>query len=142
MASNFGKLDVVKYLLRSLSVDVNKQNNLKRTALFIAAINGHIDVVNELINHSTNTDIEAREEDGMTPLLGSCHSGEMGIVKFLFDKGANLMAKTNDETNCLILAAGMLNPRKEMESEMLSPYGKGANGDKIRELMNINEVAV
>ena len=131
MASNFGRLDLVKYLLRNLSVDVNKQNNIKRTPLFIAAINGHIDVVKELIQHSTSSTLETREEDGMTPLLGSCHSGEIDVVRFLFEKGANLIAKTNDGTNCLILAAGM---------EMLKPYGKGGTGDKIRDLLNINEV--
>ena len=133
MASKFGRLDLVRYLLRNHSVDVNKQNNVRRTALFIAAINGHIDVVKELTNHSTRSELEAREEDGMTPLLGSCHSGEIDVVRFLFDKGANLMAKTNDGTNCLILAAGM---------EMLKPYGKGGTGDKIRDLLNINEVKV
>ena len=128
----FGHLEIVEYILENHKVDVNQENTNKKTPLFIAAINGHIDVVERLINNSTDINLEAREEkDGMTPLLGSCYFGNVEVVELLMKKGADLMAKTNDDTNCLILAAGMQNPGKR--------NGEGGNGGVIKKLFDLYE---
>ena len=137
-ASEFGQLEIVKYILRNHQIDINKQKN--NSSLFIAAVYGHIDVVNELLNISfrninRNIDLEIREEtDGMTPLLGSCFVGKVDVIKILVDNGADLMATTTDGTNCLILAAGMVNAGK------IDPHGKGGNGHVIEELLRIQQV--
>ena len=136
-ASEKAKLDVLKYVMDKHQVDINVRTKIGRTPLWIAATNGHIEVVKELVENSTNTNIELEEEEGMSPLLGSCFFAQVEVIRYLVGKGANVMAKTTDGTNCLILASGM-------ECRRLYNWkvqtGKCGDATAFRELLEINEV--
>lgn len=137
-----GRLDVLRHIMIEHQVDINVKKKNGKTALYIAAVNGKIEVVKELVENGTNINVEAEDKEGMTPLLASCFFVEVEVVKYLVDNGANLMAKTNDGTNCLILASGMMNLRwRENPSEV---FGSGdcGNATAFKELLEINEVII
>ena len=137
VAAENEKLDIVDHVLKLKSLDINQKRMNGRTPLFIAAINGHISVVKQLVENGSNIDLEVKENEGMTPLLGSCFVGRVEIVKYLVDKGADLFATTNDGTNCLILAAGMENLRKY---EAFPQKGSCGNASAIKELLSFEKV--
>ena len=81
--------------------------------------------------------IDTKEEEGMTSLLGACFVGKIDVVRYLISKGADLMAKTNDGTNCLILAAGMENFRKD---KPFAQQGRCGNASAVTELLSLEQV--
>jgi ankyrin repeat protein len=50
-----------------------------------------LDVVKTLIEHGARVD--AATTDGATPLYIACQNGQIEVVKYLIEKGANVMQK-------------------------------------------------
>jgi len=85
-----------------------------------------------LLDHGA--DIEARREDGATPLMQAASHGSTSVVKVLLDRGALLEARDNDGGTALIDAACSCAvatmPGTYDSMELL--LGKGANGNAKR----------
>lgn len=78
---------VVKYVCSCKKEVVEARDELKRTALWIAAWCSTVDVVRCLLNEGrANANIQA--EDGGTPLLLACQRGDIAIVKLLLQHRA------------------------------------------------------
>ena len=138
VAAENKQLHIVEFILTipGLRVDMKRING--RTALYIASINGHIDIVKHLVEKGgKHMNIDTTEEEGMTSLLGACFVGKINVVRYLISKGADLMAKTNDGTNCLILAAGMENFRKD---KPFAQQGRCGNASAVTELLSLEQV--
>jgi ankyrin repeat protein/Tfp pilus assembly protein PilF len=88
-----GTLEDVKYFVEQKNIDVNIKDSNGRgpTPLHIAAACGNADVVVYLI--SNGADVNARAEDGHTP-LHSASSAE--VVKILLSAGADVNARDSD----------------------------------------------
>ena len=56
--------------------------------LYIAAQNGHLEVVQFLVKSGANKD-EGRTSDGATPLYTAAQKGHLEVVRFLVESGAN-----------------------------------------------------
>jgi ankyrin repeat protein len=65
-------------------------------------MNGHKDVAELLLAH--NADLEAKAQNGETPLDWAVDNGHMEMVEFLLAKGADINAKANDGSTPLHLA--------------------------------------
>jgi ankyrin repeat protein len=74
------------------------------TPLYIAAQEGHSDVVEQLLSRSA--DIECVFRDGYTPLYIAAQNGRVEVVKTLLAKGANREASCK----CFILSVKVLLP--------------------------------
>ncbi len=75
------------------------------TALFIAAKNGHLELVRYLVKHKANVN-QARTDDGLTALFMAAQNGHLQVVKFLVEHGANVnQACTDDGSTALYIAA-------------------------------------
>ncbi len=90
-ASNSGDLKKVTKLIRI--VDPNYQNRSKKTALYLAASNGHVDVVAYLLAHGANPNI--RDSDGKTALDAARKSTADSREKVIALLKASVRAKTN-----------------------------------------------
>jgi hypothetical protein len=73
------------------------------TPLYIAAQNGHSDVVRMLVD--TGADVnQAKTDDGSTPLLMAVQEGHVDVVRMLVDAGANVCTARVDGVTPLSVA--------------------------------------
>ncbi|KVI09959.1 ankyrin repeat domain-containing protein 50-like [Cynara cardunculus var. scolymus] len=103
-AARRGDLMHLEFLLeRDASVDFRDQYGL--TAIHMAAIKGHKDVVMLLVEFGS--DIECTEAEGRTPLHMAAVGGSKDTVEVLINRGANVNAKCNRGATPLQVAQTM-----------------------------------
>lgn len=73
------------------------------TPLTIAAANGHLEVVKQLINHGT--DMEAPDSTGKTALLLACENRHPDVAKYLIRQGVDVFVRNNRGYSALYIAA-------------------------------------
>lgn len=119
-AAEQGKVEIVKLLLLD-SRNANKVDKYSRTPLYIAALNGHLNVVKAVLTLGADTEIAGMRFEnkplymdeggcdwgtcaGWTPLYVAAARNHREIVKLLFEAGA-------DAWTPLFIAAGKGYPR-------------------------------
>jgi ankyrin repeat protein len=88
LASSYGRLEVVRYLVEDQGVDVNIDSS---EALRWACQSGHIEVVQYLVEAGAN--IHADQD---ISLLRAIQEGHLEIVKYLVEHGANRYVKDDE----------------------------------------------
>jgi ankyrin repeat protein len=73
------------------------------SALILAANNGHLNAVKVMLENFA--DIEARSNDGRTPLIWASHWGHVDIVLYLIERGAQI-----DATDLSKLSSNVMYP--------------------------------
>ena len=95
-------------------VDVNTGDYDSRTALHLAASEGHVDVVESLL--MLNANVNATDRMGFSPLVDACRHGHFQIQMMLKDAGGQLMgtdvsiAMVDDSTNIKFATPRKLHP--------------------------------
>jgi ankyrin repeat protein len=89
MCASHGKLEELKSLVEKHNLDINETDYDKRTALHLAAEEGHEDVVDYLLSVGCNVNVVDRW--GATPLRGAFHYGHNKIASKLRDKGGQTL---------------------------------------------------
>lgn len=69
--------------------DINDQDNAGNTALHEAALQGHIEIVELLIENGADVNIKSIEMFGDTPLIDASANGHLDVVKYLLKNGAD-----------------------------------------------------
>ena len=108
IAARDGKLDFVKVLLR-YEANIEARGTIKIdgkviegcTALWIAASNGHFDVVRLLIEQSA--EVDSRTSSNSTPLRSAAFDGRLDIVSYLVESGADVNARNFYNSTPLIV---------------------------------------
>ena len=83
-----GDLDIVK-LFVAARINVNAKNSKGFTALHAAANEGHLAVVQFLVEKGADVN---SDHDGWTPLYMATGHGHLAVVQFLVEKGADIHA--------------------------------------------------
>ena len=98
LAARKGHRPAVEILLGHEGTEVDKANpGSACTPAYVAAQNGHLEVVRVLADNGANLDLA--KKDGFTPVCMAAYNGHHEIVRMLADKGANLnLAKENGAT--------------------------------------------
>lgn len=78
-------------LIKDDKFDVNQENDLNRTALYMAASLGHLPMTKLLIENGAN--VNHRSNYHGTPLHEAAEAGHQSIVKFLVQNKANINAQ-------------------------------------------------
>ena len=117
-----GVLPVVKVLVEA-GADVCVTDNTGDTCLILAAYHGRTETVRYLVglpevdvNHNADNccsalhsavgaGIDARDEEGRSPLLVASIEGGLSVVKVLVEAGADVCVTDNDGDTCLTLAS-------------------------------------
>ena len=106
------------------------RQTMEKRASFIAADEGHLEVVRFLVESGANKD-QGTADDGSTPLLIAAQNGHLRIVRFLVGSGANKdQVRTDDGAAPLIMAAK--NGHLEVVRFLVE---SGANKDQGRQTM-------
>lgn len=101
---------------------VNEENELGETALFTAAEKGHLDVVKELLKHSTLQTVSKKNRSGFDPLHIAASQGHHAIVQVLLDYDPSL-SKTIGPSNATPLITAATRGHVEVVNELLSKDG-------------------
>ena len=113
IAARDGKLDFLKVLLRyeanieargTIKIESGEFSEVAEdcTALWIAAVKGHFDVVRLLIEQ--NAEVDSRTSTNSTPLRAAAFKGHLGIVRCLVENGADVNARKNFNDTLLMVA--------------------------------------
>lgn len=103
-ACSKGKIGKVRRLIKRTifrkGVDVNSKNSYGDTPLLVAAIYGHFHIIELLIKHGANLNIQ-RNYDRMTPLMCAAEKGYFDIIKVLIENGAKINMVDNKGNTAL-----------------------------------------
>ncbi len=118
-------LDRWRDAIKSKLVDIDfHDRKIDATALYVAAQNGYLNILKELIAAEANIDA-TKSDNGATPLYIAARNGHLNIVKELIAAGANIDAARSDiGGNPLYSAAG--NGHLDIVKELIAA---GANID-------------
>ena len=83
-------------------VDIDEQNSKGLTALMLATIEGHTEIVDILIE--AGADLNIQEEYGDTALMKAIYKKNIDIAEMLIDSGADLNIPDEDGNSALIKA--------------------------------------
>ncbi|OQS07769.1 serine/threonine-protein kinase TNNI3K isoform X6 [Thraustotheca clavata] len=141
-AASGGNLEQVKSLLTK-GVNCNSYTNqVGDTSLYVAAENGHKDVVSTLINAGAN--IHQGGSYGWTPLLIAAENGHKDIVSVLINAGSNINQADYYGETPLLAAAD--NGHKDVVSQQSTMLDKKSIKDIVSVLIdagsNINQVLI
>ncbi|XP_021936634.1 ankyrin repeat and death domain-containing protein 1A-like isoform X5 [Zootermopsis nevadensis] len=102
--SRNNRLDVVDFLLDTLEdIKVDAVDLEQQTALYHAALGGHVGIVRRLVEAGAKT--ESRNKLGRTPLHAACEKGHVEVVEFLLHNDVDLDARDEDGDSPLHTAA-------------------------------------
>lgn len=104
MPASHGHVSVVNLLLKyGMCPDFTTGHNEERTSIYLAAKNGHLDVVRMLSD--ARSSINAQDGNGTTPLAFAAWNGHLDIVQFLLSRGADPNIATEHEGTSLCMAS-------------------------------------
>ena len=86
MASSFGHVDCVAELCACFAINVDCTNSKGMSALYVAAVSGHSDCVEVLVDAGANVSLPST--CGATPLLAAVLNGDEHCVRLLVEAGA------------------------------------------------------
>ncbi|KAK4411360.1 (-)-isopiperitenone reductase [Sesamum angolense] len=93
-AARYDDIDDVKSIA-STGVSLDSEDSQGRTALHMASANGHVHIVDYLINNGVN--VNACNMEKNTPLHWACLNGQIEVVKRLILAGANISLLNSHE---------------------------------------------
>jgi ankyrin repeat protein len=103
-ASFNGHLSVVEFLVKSPKVDINAKDHEDRTALWVALLEGHADVVKLLVEHGA--DLMAHNKLNASPLVIASLYNHLSLAEFLVELPMiDVNAKDPEDTTALWTAA-------------------------------------
>ncbi|HKY54061.1 MAG TPA: ankyrin repeat domain-containing protein [Anaerolineales bacterium] len=103
LASYFGHLELVKYLIKAgAPINSPSRNGLKAAPIQSAAAAGHDKIVQMLLENGAHPNV--REQGGYTPLHAAAQNKDVDMIRTLIYGGADLMLKSNDGKTALDLA--------------------------------------
>ncbi|OAJ42092.1 hypothetical protein BDEG_25594 [Batrachochytrium dendrobatidis JEL423] len=107
-SSHEGSLQVVRNLLEQTPTLINQVDSDERTALHWAASGKHLDIVEYLVEASSDSNganVNAKDEAHWTPLIIAVNVGAEDIVRHLISHGADVNAPTDTLVTPLHYAA-------------------------------------
>lgn len=103
LAAQGGHVELVELLIRKGAYVNFSVHPSKRLPIHAATEDGHTETVHLLIINGA--DIDAREEDGWSPLAIAANQNHIGVVNLLLEHNANVNAEGEDGVTALWLAS-------------------------------------
>ena len=101
-ASHLGDSGIVRLLIMA-GAELNARNADGNTALWLACVGSHLDIIDMLVAAGTN--IDNKNDNGATALMYAASSGKAGVVERLLAREADVTAQTPEGFSALDLAS-------------------------------------
>ncbi|KAI3893439.1 hypothetical protein MKX03_020283, partial [Papaver bracteatum] len=124
-----GSLQVCKYLLEKLKLDVDSRDGEGSTPLYHACAEGHFDMVRYLLEKGANPD--ASNDTNRTPLHQAAKSGDTRIINLLLSRGVRVDV-VSSSGNALQFAAALGHPDAV---KLLLDHGADPNCDNSQGML-------
>jgi ankyrin repeat protein len=98
-SSNYGYENIVRAILATPGVNVNKRSNNGNTALMKACEKGHFKIAEMLAK--AGADFELHSNDGCCALIRACNYGHESIARLMVENGANINIKVIEIDNVM-----------------------------------------
>ena len=110
VAAIYGQLGILKYLVEARQVedlgfqtdgypeDAWQKGRKGDKAIHFAAANGHLDIVKYLIE-TRKVPVDEPDEEGFTPLYRAIDGGQLHVVEYLVEKGADINKRVQESTD-------------------------------------------
>ncbi|XP_046554286.1 ankyrin repeat domain-containing protein 50-like [Haliotis rubra] len=125
-----GDIEVVKYVLSQNMVDINDRVQCGRTAVMLAAENGHKDMVALLVDKEA--DVSLLDDAGDNILHCACRGGDAELVKYILSQKIIDMNSLGHDKNTPVMVAVECD-HKEVVEVHLKYEAKLLLGDKNRD---------
>ncbi|MCL7037784.1 hypothetical protein MKW94_029558, partial [Papaver nudicaule] len=102
-AAEGGSLEVCRYLIETLKLDVDSKDEEGTTPLYAAAVKGHFDTVRYLLEKGANPDVS--NDKNFTPLHYAAKSGDTKIITLLLSRGVRVDVASRSGTALQFAAA-------------------------------------
>ena len=100
VAALYGKMEEVNYLLdKEADKFISLNGQLEWNLLHGASLGGNVAIIETMLSHGL--DVNSKDSDGNTPLMGPALFGNMVAVNYLLDKGADTSLKGQYGRNLL-----------------------------------------
>lgn len=100
-----GDAIAVKLFLES-GINIHAKNKFGETALMAAAFGGYGEIIDALLAHGAETDVNRKGNEGGTPLMAAAVNGNLDTVRVLLGHGADVNTKDNFGFTALMYADG------------------------------------
>ncbi|MDP2434633.1 MAG: ankyrin repeat domain-containing protein, partial [archaeon] len=97
-----GHLQALEHFFAAYSFDVNLQTQNRLTALHLAVLGGHLDVVRFLVHSGAR--VNHQDKNGATALMMATYLGHTAIVELLLDNDADARLQDKYKNTALLLA--------------------------------------
>ena len=98
-----GNNEAVEFLLQLKTVNIDHTNEEGKTALMLACVRGHEDIVHSLLSARANVNI--KNNKGWTALMIASKHNHISIIHMLLQANANPHLKLSDGSNALMIAS-------------------------------------
>ncbi|XP_071111355.1 serine/threonine-protein phosphatase 6 regulatory ankyrin repeat subunit C-like [Haliotis cracherodii] len=115
LVCQWGELEVVKYILLQNTVEINSRGYKKRTPMMWAAVKGHKEVVELLVNKGADASLVDKRGNNILHL--ACQMGQMEVVKYIVSK--------------VIVDVNAKNKKRETAANIASSQGRGDMKDLL-----------
>ena len=114
--------------VKAVNIDIDDMDDKRRTAVWWAAHNGHVEVVKVL--HKLGANLDIPEKAGTTPVLTAVQNGDVEMVRVLGELGANVDTPMKNAATPLFIAAQEGNVEVvrvlgELDANMETPNEEG-----------------
>jgi ankyrin repeat protein len=117
-----GFRDLVEHLIVAHPGDINARGGYHVTALHVAVIKGHVDIMRLLLEHGA--DVATLNNENFDPLYEASRRGRLDVIGLLLDHHADVNSRNVDESTPLIMAS----QEGELEvARVLLQHGADAN---------------
>lgn len=131
-SSALGQLDNVRGFVTK-GENVNAWNVAGRSALAAAAANGHLAVINFLLEHAVDVNSAGKDGDVTnSALIFAAQNGRVEVVKLLLSKHANISTNSTGDTPLSVaVEGGHLEVVKLLLDQGADPNGKKSDGEPL-----------
>ncbi|EFQ35632.1 uncharacterized protein GLRG_10776 [Colletotrichum graminicola M1.001] len=124
LAAREGHKDIVRYLLDVGATPDLLSYHWHETPFWSACYNGKLEIPQLLYDKSPKT-LDTTSYDGSTPLIVVCDTGNLQLVRFLLEKGADAKARRSTGESCVHSAVSKDNGAAHKIVDLLIQHGLG-----------------